>query len=385
MTMSRRAGLLALALLLVFAAGVVAQDGRIAGSRGQAAVASDAVQLQAARASRQSTIAELLSRWSSPEGQYQFERALHAADDATLSRLSGAESVAQIESILASGRPGVIENSFGSTASDYAFTPVTPCRIFDTRNTADGPILAGGTREFYVYGTTAIADQGGNAAGCAAPNGEPRAVHLNLTVVPVGAQGHVRVYPANVATPDTSVINFKAGTNTANALTVKTYYATLCIPPCSLKEIEVFALADAHVIADVMGYYYPGDLTAPTGKTQVGNWNAGTFGTAAGADMWGAITFPQRLASAPAAPDANFIAPGGASTTNCPGSVANPQAATGQLCLYARTCTRATFQCIFAGSTGSCTTADAHGAGLWLTSSAAGDAFCYGTWAVTAP
>jgi hypothetical protein len=86
----------------------------------------------------------------------------------------------------------------------------------------------------FVYGTGLDTIQGGDPAGCPAPQGEPRGVHLNLTVVPVGTQGNVRVYPANVATPGASAVNFKLGTNIANALTVQTFY------DLASEEIQVF-------------------------------------------------------------------------------------------------------------------------------------------------
>jgi hypothetical protein len=80
---------------------------------------------------------------------------------------------------------------------------------------------------------------------------------MNLSVVPVGAQGNVRVYPADEATPTASSINFKYGTNIANALTVKTYVSF------GPKEIAVYvAVSDAHVVGDVLGYYY--DASTPS-------------------------------------------------------------------------------------------------------------------------
>ena len=53
--------------------------------------------------------------------------------------------------------------------SSLVYSPVPPCRIFDTRNTG-GPIAAGTSEDFYVYGdATTMFAQGGNPAGCPAP------------------------------------------------------------------------------------------------------------------------------------------------------------------------------------------------------------------------
>jgi hypothetical protein len=282
--------LLALAGVLVVGGMAVAQERPMTAAERSAEV--ELARLAEIQADREGKIAELVAMWAPRGGAEaeQLEMTLRAAKPAQLLRVSAAESFDAVERILlgaGAGAPfgGVLPNDLGDTSQDYVYTPVTPCRIFDTRN-AGGSISAGTTREFYVYGTSTIAAQGGNPSGCAAPQGEPRAVHLNVTVVPVGTQGNVRVYPANVATPGASAVNFKLGTNIANALTVGTYYA-LGTP----REIEVFAGAgDAHVLADVLGYYYnvgpglvqtehagydlSGGLATITTTTQT-MWNAG--------------------------------------------------------------------------------------------------------------
>jgi hypothetical protein len=258
MTRCRWGVLLAMAGLLLGAGSAVAQEDTIAaGGVGRAAVdagqSEEARRLAEIQANRDKTISELMGMWAPHEGAYQLEVALRAASPTQLLQVSQAGSFAEVEKVLLgeNARTSLaFPNALGDTTQDYVFTPVTPCRIFDTRN-AGGALAADTARDFYVYGTTDISSQGGNPAGCPAPKGEPRAVHINLTVVPVGDQGNVRVYPQNATTPNASVVNFKLGTNIANALTVGTYYA---IGP---KEIQVYAaVASAHVIADIMGYYY---------------------------------------------------------------------------------------------------------------------------------
>ena len=134
--------------------------------------------------------------------------------------------------------------------SSLVYSPVAPCRIFDTRNTG-GPIAAGTSEDFYVYGdATTMFGQGGNPAGCPAPQGEPIAVHLNITVVPLG-DGHIRVYPKGTPLPGASTVNYTSGENVANAVTVKTTF-----DPADL-DISVYSSNHAHVLADVQGYYYP--------------------------------------------------------------------------------------------------------------------------------
>lgn len=142
-----------------------------------------------------------------------------------------------------------------SAQEDLVFTAVRPCRIVDTRE--PGPVSGVfeplDTRDFFVFGTTDISDQGGNPAGCPSPGGEPSAVHINVTAVPQSGGGNFAVFPANVAPPLASLINYKAGVqNIANAATIKTFVQV------SSEEISVINRGGfAHLVIDVLGYYYP--------------------------------------------------------------------------------------------------------------------------------
>jgi hypothetical protein len=326
---------------------------------------------------REELISEVLRMWPAGRGQSteQLVIALRRASTEQLARAVQAESYEELNSILL----GPVPNALGSLTGDYVYTAVTPCRIFDTRNPGGGGVIGpGGTRDFYVYGTVDIANQGGNPAGCLSPRGEPRAVHINVTAVPAAGAGNLRVYPQNAATPNASAVNFVAN-NIANALVVQTFHS---LGP---REIQVFASNTADVLADVLGYFYEADLTLGSGKTMTGGWAATMVATAASQVLLPSIPFPFRLATAPAAPAANFIPVGGPSTTACPGSNTNPLAAAGQLCVYATNTTNVTFNCIGRASNGSCNGSDPFGAVVSVFSTAAGSAFAFGTWAATAP
>src|SRR5437667_8121983 len=86
------------------------------------------------------------------------------------------------------GGPRIAQGFLGASAADLVYTPVTPCRIIDTRATgAGGPIVPGVQRDFLVSGTTGFDTQGGTAGGCGIPDGATAAM-LNLVVVkPAGA------------------------------------------------------------------------------------------------------------------------------------------------------------------------------------------------------
>jgi hypothetical protein len=132
----------------------------------------------------------------------------------------------------------------------------------------------------------------------------------------------------------------------------------------------------------------PGPLlqTLPAGKTLKGDYHIGMTTTAASQFVYSGITFQFPL---PTAPTFNFIPQGGPATANCPGSVADPQAAAGFLCLYeGASQNKGPGQqpqvCSSAGGCGSPNSPDKFGVGLELASAAAGFASSSGTWAVTA-
>ena len=152
-----------------------------------------------------------------------------------------------------SGVPLFVEDAVW--AQDLVFTPVTPCRILDTRQPGpvSGVFSPDDTRDLFVFGTTAISDQGGNPDGCLSPRGEPSAVHINVTAVPQSDQGNFAVFPADENPPTASLVNYKAGVqNIANAATIKTFV------DMESEEISVInRFGFAHLVIDIMGYYYP--------------------------------------------------------------------------------------------------------------------------------
>jgi M6 family metalloprotease-like protein len=132
---------------------------------------------------------------------------------------------------------------------DFVFAPVTPCRIADTR-LVGGAIPPGGTRSYNVRGI--VATQGGNPVGCFSPSGEPGAVALNVTAVPVANSGNIVAFPFGSAPANASLVNYRVGAqNIANSATVKTCFN--CV-----KDINIQSnFGTVHVVIDVMGYYYP--------------------------------------------------------------------------------------------------------------------------------
>jgi hypothetical protein len=136
----------------------------------------------------------------------------------------------------------------GSVDKDLVFTPVTPCRIIDTR-LAIGQIPAGNSYGFYAGGISTFAAQGGSATDCGINVGfNSAAVAVNFTVVSPAAAGFITVYPFNGTQPTASTLNYTAGAVVGNSAIVKVSQATY-------TAMSIYSSATTHVVADVVGYY----------------------------------------------------------------------------------------------------------------------------------
>ena len=279
--------------------------------------------------------------------------------------------------------PGAVSGVSGAAlTAPLSFVGIPPCRVIDTRATSGfggpfGPpsLVANANRTFQITGTTT-----GTPTQCGIPEAAA-AISVNFTVTGFAGAGDVRVFPAGGTLPVASILNYRLE-NIANATTVP-------LGPSGSGHGGIVVRADSAAtdfIADVNGYYLPSDMLA-SGQTITGAWSINGFpATAGGQYLWAAVSFPLSLASSPAAPNENFIPFGGPSTTSCPGTVSYPQAAAGQLCVYASgSCGNAQFSCLFSTRGAGCSNADLSGFGIYMLSTVAGQSYCYGSWAVTAP
>lgn len=70
--------------------------------------------------------------------------------------------------------------------ADLLYTPITPCRAFDT--TKNSKLPSGASRNFQIAGTSSFVSQGGPSNGCGIPD-SAGAVSINLTAVNGSAAG----------------------------------------------------------------------------------------------------------------------------------------------------------------------------------------------------
>ena len=116
------------------------------------------------------------------------------------------------------------------------FTPVTPCRLVDTRQTHDP--IQGGTSQSYILP---------QLGGCRIPT-SAAAYSLNVTVVPHTTLGYLTIWPTGEAQPVVSTMNSPDGRIKANAAIV---------PAGSSDAVSVYVTDTTNIILDIDGYFTP--------------------------------------------------------------------------------------------------------------------------------
>jgi hypothetical protein len=121
----------------------------------------------------------------------------------------------------------------------YQYYSLTPCRVVDTRNPAGvngGPALGLAERDFQMKGN------------CGIPQ-TAQAVTINVTVTNATAGSWLTIWPAGLAKPFVSTINFDQNTSAlANGAIVGVGAGT--------NDLAVQnAFGQVHVIIDVTGYF----------------------------------------------------------------------------------------------------------------------------------
>lgn len=295
----------------------------------------------------------------------------------------------------------------GDANADVVFTPLTPCRLIDTRvSGAGGALTVGVPRNYDLIGPAGYAGTGGNPSGCGIPAGTSpvgdgtvgntvRALVLNFTAVPTagGSIGNLRTWPGNQLTvPLASILNYSPVLYAiANGVTVATCDAAVASGnPCPSGDLNVQADgSNTDLVVDVMGYYAPQRRVLASNRTQFGVWGIDFVAPAALDQYTFAFAFHPPL---PAGPIPEIIFPGFPPTPNCPGSVSNPLANPGYLCMYEAINANVDQWCVTrqlgqwqCSSVPPSPVIDPIGAAIKITVLNPGRAVSVGVWAVTAP
>jgi hypothetical protein len=152
---------------------------------------------------------------------------------------------------------GVHPMSLGDSSADLVYTPVTPCRVFDTRSASAGILAANTQRNFFVTGNSSFANQGGSAVGCGIPFGPATSVVINFVAVNPAGAGNLRAWAVadpQPPAPLAAVVNYSATLAAlANGIAVPICDAALsaCVSDLRLQA----DVSSVHVVGDVVGYF----------------------------------------------------------------------------------------------------------------------------------
>lgn len=167
--------------------------------------------------------------------------------DAVVTALRPASAKAPGAVALGSGQP-ISANALGSTTSDLVYTPVTPCRVIDTRLTVAGKIGPNVGRQFAIPSTD-YSGQGGVPNSCGVPSGVS-AVAINVASTGQTGLGHLKVIESGGGTPSAAFLNYQPGVNLANAgiSRIGTYLGN--------TGIYIYSGgSQSDVVVDIMGYF----------------------------------------------------------------------------------------------------------------------------------
>ncbi len=181
--------------------------------------------------------------------------------------------VGSLVSIGAAG-PSVIAAAAGLGAGGE-YHPLTPVRIYDTRDIAINPVVAplltsptGVTADVQILGRGGIPDLASDVL----------AVVLNITVTSPTHSGYLQAYPSGAGAGISSIVNFAPGQTVPN-LTV----ATIGADGKLTLRLQTVAVGSADVVIDVFGwfststYQFNGARLMPVGPARIWDTRESSF------------------------------------------------------------------------------------------------------------
>lgn len=171
-------------------------------------------------------------------------------------RMTDQRAMAELNRAALTGRHEALTKALGSATGDMVYTPIQPCRIVDTRVTAQGAIPANATRDFVALNTD-YSIQGGSATDCGTGGTSlVGAVALNVTAVTPGGAGFATVFPFNTSRPLASSVNYTTGAIVNNAIITR-------VPnPLTNSDFSIYTFAQSHFVVDIVGYFSAPQATA---------------------------------------------------------------------------------------------------------------------------
>jgi hypothetical protein len=188
--------------------------------------------------------------------------ALDAAFRADLMRGMESLSVEQLAALAKDREFASITNALADTGADLVYTPVAPCRVFDSRSSAGGPgpLAVGSPRNVVVAGSSGVfPSQGGTAGGCGIPVGAT-SVMMNFSAVSPAGPGNLRAWAVaspQPAAPSAATMTYdpiQGALSNGIAVPICNPAATSCAADLRLQAFG----SNTEVVGDVVGYFrYP--------------------------------------------------------------------------------------------------------------------------------
>ena len=178
------------------------------------------------------TLYSFCSQTNCVDGQYPVAALLQAVNGT----LYGTTYYGGTDMNCYEGSCGTVFSLSGPNPTAVQFTPATPCRLVDTRQTGS-PIQSG---TWQVFDVPQLGD-------CNIPT-TATSYSLNVTVVPHQPLGYLTIWPAGRPQPYVSTMNSPDGRIKANASIV---------PAGASGAVSVYVTDTSDVILDIDGYFAP--------------------------------------------------------------------------------------------------------------------------------
>ncbi len=176
---------------------------------------------------------------------------LHKLSDAQLTAAAGYRRLVDLDAFLNKADGLIPTQAALGDQVNLVFTPITPCRIADSRESSAGILQQNVAR---AYKNWSAPGQGGTAScnGSRTPGllaGTPSALALTITATQAAREGHITLSPHG-ETGVTSVLNVPPGVNIANTTVVKSAGGG-----ADTFDFDITPAMPVHVVVDLLGFY----------------------------------------------------------------------------------------------------------------------------------
>jgi hypothetical protein len=167
-------------------------------------------------------------------------------------------SADDLNRLAAGDKTTLLNKTLGSPTSDMTYTPLQPCRIYDSR--AGSGLQGAGTGPLHPGTAVSIDVAGGAAAACGVPFPIAKAAVLNFTIVTPAGAGDLRAWPwdsSNPAPPNAAIVNYAnlPGLAIANGIVVPICNNTTSTGADCTHDLFLRAdVSAAQLVIDVLGY-----------------------------------------------------------------------------------------------------------------------------------